>query len=469
MSKGVLNSGYGCFVLLIPLGLTFLPLITHAQLVISEVMYDASGSDTDREWVEIYNKGTTPIKIITGSGGGSWRFVDTSPHVLNSDNSDTTIGSGEYAIIAKNASQFRSEWPAFDGLVFSSSISLPNTSATISIKDGDQNIPDFATYSSSDGANGDGNTLHRSGTSWITGLPTPGTGDSGSATPNEPSPQLSNPNQISSPPVLDAPFLDRQTKAFAVVVSKERNGAVNMPVYFVATTDPASYESKASYVWSYGDGATGVGQSVEHSYLLPGKYVASVRASAPPGFVVANVTVNVTDLPVSFGEIKEGLDGYITLINSSAGDLYLSDLKLTCGPRTYNFPPDFVLGTGPVRLPARITGLSMYPGNEVELRDSLGKILVSGEVAKYEPQILASDIVALPPSLPPSPTSPVPIKKVNAKIVLVETLEEDKPLLTPAELFPVSKVLVIPRKVGLLESFVALPRHLISSIIGVFK
>ena len=40
------------------------------DVVINEIMYDLSGSDTDREWIEIYNKGTSSIDLA------EWRFQE---------------------------------------------------------------------------------------------------------------------------------------------------------------------------------------------------------------------------------------------------------------------------------------------------------------------------------------------------------------------------------------------------------
>src|SRR3990167_8597830 len=107
------------------------PLISFAQVVINEIMYDLSGADSDGEWVEIYNGGSETIIINIGSGDGSWRFVDNSPHILNLVSNSSVLQPNQYAIIAKSASA----WSSFTGVLFTSSISLPNTAATLSIKD----------------------------------------------------------------------------------------------------------------------------------------------------------------------------------------------------------------------------------------------------------------------------------------------------------------------------------------------
>ena len=56
-----------CFLLLF-----FFPFLGHAQVVITEVMYDAAGTDTGYEWVEIYNEGDTNIDIA------QWFFYENN-------------------------------------------------------------------------------------------------------------------------------------------------------------------------------------------------------------------------------------------------------------------------------------------------------------------------------------------------------------------------------------------------------
>lgn len=440
--------------------LLIIPKFVFASLVISEVMYDASGSDTDREWIEIHNDGSSPVTIVTGSGSGSWRISDSSAHIINSEGASNTIVSDGYAIIAKSAGQFKIDYPNYSGVLFSSSISLPNTSATLSLKDGDQNILDSISYSSDRGGGGDGNTLHRSGISWTSGSPTPGSGDPGATAPIQTQTTSLIPTSApASSVVVDSPYVDRQTNAFTVHVSKERNGVINAPVYFMATTDPDTYEDQTRFTWSFGDGSTGSGQSVQHAYLLPGKYVATVRAAASPGFSVANIGVNISDFPIEFGDYKTGVDGYITLVNKSGGDLYLSGLSLTMGAQIYTFPVDFVLGVGELKLPARVTGLALYDGKSVELRDTYGKIVLTKDIANPKQEAVKPDaIVATPVALARQVVTPIKQSAISSKIVIQ----------TPASP-PVAPVLVIERKSSLLSDFVALPRRVIGSIMGLFN
>ena len=48
---------------LLSLWLVAFPLQTHAQVVLNELVPDPVGIDTDNEWVEIYNTGSTAVNV----------------------------------------------------------------------------------------------------------------------------------------------------------------------------------------------------------------------------------------------------------------------------------------------------------------------------------------------------------------------------------------------------------------------
>src|ERR1700691_6423986 len=70
-----------------------LPSFAVAQVVINEVMYTPQGTDTGREWVELYNEGQSDVTMVGGSGKGSWRINDGSNHTLTDPSGGTGRGS----------------------------------------------------------------------------------------------------------------------------------------------------------------------------------------------------------------------------------------------------------------------------------------------------------------------------------------------------------------------------------------
>ena len=49
--------------LVVLVSLFALPLFAYASIEITEIMYDAPGADTGREWVEVTNTGVSPADI----------------------------------------------------------------------------------------------------------------------------------------------------------------------------------------------------------------------------------------------------------------------------------------------------------------------------------------------------------------------------------------------------------------------
>jgi len=98
-------------VLLIPLSVK--------ALVITEIMYDVPGTDTGREWIEVFNNGDsnidpTQFKLFENSSN----HVITLPEIYT--NSTSYLGVGEYAVIADNPTKFIEDWPEYSGLLFDS-------------------------------------------------------------------------------------------------------------------------------------------------------------------------------------------------------------------------------------------------------------------------------------------------------------------------------------------------------------
>lgn len=139
-----------------------LVLALETDLIISEIMYDLAGADSQHEWIEVYNSGTEDLEVITGSGGTAWRFFDSANHTLKLYQGNNIITAQQYFVLADNAEQFLLDYPDFSGTVFDTVMSLNNSSSTLSLSfDGGKTYPVQASYESSWGANGNGFSLER--------------------------------------------------------------------------------------------------------------------------------------------------------------------------------------------------------------------------------------------------------------------------------------------------------------------
>lgn len=147
--------------------LSAFPAVSHAQIVITEIMYDlAEGPDAGREWVEVLNSGSSAVDLAT------YRlFENGTNHKISGAGS---LAPGGYAVIADNAEKFKADWPSFSSLVFDSAFSLSNTGESISIRTQAGAEIDTVAYSDSL-AKGTGDSLQREpGAFFAAGMPTPG-------------------------------------------------------------------------------------------------------------------------------------------------------------------------------------------------------------------------------------------------------------------------------------------------------
>lgn len=326
-----------------------MPLVSFAQVVINEIMYDLSGSDTDREWVEIYNKGAESVTINTGSGNNSWRFIDNSTHILNLINGDATLSPSQYAIIAKNADQFLSEWPSFSGVLFTSSMSLSNTGATLSLRDGNGVTLNTFSYSSDQGASGDGNSLQlQTDGTWKAVSPTPGAINA-DVNNNSNTQNLSNNN--TSGEVLAASTTESSlgggsttnvsslNAQLEVIAGNDRTTSPGSPIWFQATVKKNTTSINPELNWSFGDGNVGVGPLVDHTYKYPGNYVVVLSAKAGDIFSVSRLKVKVTESNTSVSDKDE----YLEISNNGNTEINLFNWKVENKGKGFIFQPNTIL------------------------------------------------------------------------------------------------------------------------------
>lgn len=138
--------------------------VTYA-ITINEVMYDPSDSDTDREWIEIYNNDNETYNI------SGWKLVTDGNHNLVTNSSNEIFGNGTYFVIVQDIPSFMIDYPSFNGtLVDSSWTGLTRSNETIAIKNSSV-VFDNTTY---EPVAAEGNSICRNGTSFFECNPTPG-------------------------------------------------------------------------------------------------------------------------------------------------------------------------------------------------------------------------------------------------------------------------------------------------------
>lgn len=140
----------------------------QAAVILNEIMYDVAGSDTGREWIEIYNTGNSVQNL------SSWKFVENGVnHNLDLIAGSFILEGTSYAIIADNSASFLVDYPHYTGILLDSSFSLSNSGEYLALFDGTTIISEI-NYSTSWGG-GNGYSLERLNEIWNTSLVQNGT------------------------------------------------------------------------------------------------------------------------------------------------------------------------------------------------------------------------------------------------------------------------------------------------------
>ncbi len=172
---------------------------SQAQVVITEIMYDLSGADTGREWIEIKNSSTDAVDL------SHWKlFEENVHHGLTITEGSGILSGGAFAIIADNTQKFLLDWPGFSGTLFDSTFSLSNTGETLVLKNEILNSVDSVAYDSSMGAAGTGESLQKISSGWIAQAPTPAR-ENEDIVPSEEVPPDSEPVPETPPALPDPP------------------------------------------------------------------------------------------------------------------------------------------------------------------------------------------------------------------------------------------------------------------------
>jgi len=365
--------------------------IVSAQVVITEIMYDLDGSDSGREWIEIFNSGSESIDI------SSWKLYENETnHKLKFFQGNETLSTGGYAIIADNPEKFLIDNSDFSGTIFDSSFSFKNTGETIILRDADLTDVDTVAYNPEQGAKGDGNSLQKTNDGWIATIPTPSLADLEALPPNLiPTPSLADlealpPNLSSSNDDGDDVETNQQEQSpspvttttggggswpvepqmFARVKSAPHIAVVGADVLFKG--EALGLEKKpmtsARYLWTFGDGGSKEGESVLYHYNYPGKYVVILNASSGEYSASDRVEIEAIPADISIYSVGTDVDSFVGVQNNTKYELDLSWWRLHAGDKFFTIPKDTIILTNSKTIfPPQHTEFDIKIGDKVEL------------------------------------------------------------------------------------------------------
>ncbi|HEY4486183.1 MAG TPA: lamin tail domain-containing protein [Candidatus Paceibacterota bacterium] len=317
------------------ISLLYLPFVASAQVVITEIMYDVEGSDSEKEWVEIYNSDSESITIKGGtSGQDSWRIYHKSASGVESNKTfaseayqgTMTLAPNGYAVVVQNGDSFKNDHPDYGGnILVASAMSLTNSSMTVGLRLGSSGIPwSIVEYVSDLGANGDGKSLQKINGTWSPALPNPGSSVSDessggeSVATSEPAQSISASVAYTSVPEKTITTKIQKREALAVVgAATEFSGLV-----FGVEGEPIT--SGARFIWNFGDGVTAEGEKVLHSFSYPGEYVVVLEGSSGKYASSDKVLIRAVDVPVSLSREENAMGSFIKIANGSSYEINIS-------------------------------------------------------------------------------------------------------------------------------------------------
>ncbi len=347
------------------LPIVFMPFLVRADISVTEIMYDHSGSDTDFEWVEFYNSGSDTVSL------SGWKFNDGSSHTLNEPPlnggmGSLEIGPNEYVVFAGNATAFLSEYVSYSGTLIDTVMSLANTTDTVSLVDDTGATVANYTYSSESGGVGDGTSLSKIGGVWQSGSPSPGESNSESTDSGGSSEISDNTDYVTSTTEEDADFLDFVPPEDNVEILSDIVIVSGMSSEFDSLLKKSNGDISRSgnYMWNMGDGTQYVfkpAKRFEHTYYYPGEYMivldyystGSVEKDDTDRLVVKVVDASIV------AKILTG--GAIEISNTSKYEQDLNGWVVESDYASYKFPSSSILLAGKkVILPPRNTH---FPSN----------------------------------------------------------------------------------------------------------
>ncbi len=356
-----------------------------AQVIITEIMYDPEGSDSGREWIEIYNTGDIDVDLA------GWKFYEQEVnHKLENDNG-AVLSAKSYAVIVSDDNVFSSEY-SISGLVLDSSFSLKNTGEYIAIRNPELFDTDSIFYDTTIGAKGDGNSLQKIDGVWVYAIPTPGVANV-KATTNTQEATSENDDEANQSSTQQSvsfgssfAYVD-MVKVYADA-GEDRNMIVGAGGVFSGRAYGADGEllENPRFVWNFGDGSRAEGESVLHNYRFPGEYLVVLNISSGKYTASDRIKIKANPAELAISEVSVGMNGFIQLKNSSKQELELSGWHLRADDLHFTFPKDtFILPNTTLFFPASVTKLFvknkksvsiLYPNGEIASTFTSNKHLV---------------------------------------------------------------------------------------------
>ncbi len=216
--------------------------------------------------------------------------------------------------------------------------------------------------------------------------------------------------------------------ALQVGAGRTRTVLINTPVVFEAETNQnpsGSSGSKRGFLWTFGDGASKIGNTVTHVYRFPGEYNVVLNADYRGEHSVSRTRVSVINPDISITNVHPGASGYIEIRNNLKDEVNLNDWKLSIGDDSYIIPTDTIISAeSSVRIPNQVsfmlprdTASLLFPDDDEafvwdkksqKVVTKVEKPVSKAVVATFAPLIVAEAAVVAATTA--APVVPLPIR-----------------------------------------------------------
>lgn len=195
----------------------------------------------------------------------------------------------------------------------------------------------------------------------------------------------------------------KKAETFKVDAGRKRITTIHTPIEFNAESSALDdKKTKSRFEWSFGDGTSGRGKTIEHIYQFAGDYVVVLNSRRSDTSAVARTEVRVVDPKVEIVEVVSGVGGYVELNNPMDEEVNVGKWFIKFGNTNFVIAPDtIILPQRTLRIPLNIEGdeqdVSLYfpSGVAVSQNDNSLKPVFLGQGSAEERTDMLRELVRL--------------------------------------------------------------------------
>ena len=235
------------------------PFVCGAEVRINEIAWMGTDASANYEWIELYNASSGSISLE----GWVIESADGSPEIILSG----TIGAEGYFLLERNESAVPS---VTADLIYSGALSNSGEIVYLLDPSGEEidRVNGGDGWKNIGGDNETKETAQYTSGGWITDTPTPHISNKGV--------DEEGVEEEDDEPVEENNSPHRDNDPKADIYASTNIATVGVPVEFIGSGDRDTETSGIGYRWNFGDGTTGNGNIISHTYFEEGTYTVTL-------------------------------------------------------------------------------------------------------------------------------------------------------------------------------------------------